>query len=372
MEQTDRQSIIEAVLEQCADNGSEEEVRKQIYEEVGSHLQGAFMTVSEKTELASQIYNSMCGLDILQPLVDDPDITEIMVNGPDYIFIEKSGRLTKTALTFDDKDHLLRVISHCFGKANKLIHEKNPIADMHLNTGARIHAVLPPISLNGPSLTIRKFTGIKPDLDMLVRQNGLSRQAADFLIDAVKQRKNIFLCGGTGSGKTTLLNMLSAYIPENERVVTIEDTAELNLQHLPNLVRLETRMAAPDGDGEINLTNLIKAALRMRPDRIIVGEVRGREAFDMLQAMNTGHPGSLSTGHANSCRDLIDRLCLMILMAVDIPWDAVRTLVASALDLIIFLARDASGKRYIKEISEVKGINSGQFVLGTCYQANPA
>ncbi len=305
----------------------------------------------------------MRGLDLLQPLLDHPQITEIMVNGPNQIFFEQNGQIHPCDLRFDSPGHLTGVIANFFGRANRLIHESKPLADMRLPDGSRVHAALPPVAPDGPVLTIRKFTGVKPDLSSLIQQDFISAEAAAFLVDALKRRQNLFLCGGTGTGKTTFLNILAQSIPKEDRVITIEDASELNLSCLPDWVRLEARQPGPDGQGGIPLSLLIRAALRMRPDRIIVGEVRGPEAFDMLQAMNTGHPGSLSTGHANSCHDLLNRLALMVLMGVQLPWDAVHALIASALDVLVHLSRTRSGGRQVQEICRLQVLEGGQVQL---------
>lgn len=364
----DQQQLIEKVLQSCdLDLDDDQAVRQSICLIVSETYTESQLTLHEKQQIVQSIYNSMRGLDVLQPLLEDQSITEIMVNGPDHIFVEKLGVIEQSQVSFEDESHLLQVIRHCFGRADRQINEHVPLADMRLDSGERVHAVLPPVALNGPVLTIRKFTGIKPDMQTLVEQGFLSEAAADYLIEAVISRQTIFLCGGTGSGKTTFLNILSAYIPPAERIITIEDSAELNLQDLPNYVRLEAKPAAPDGSGGVCITDLIRASLRMRPDRLIVGEVRGPEAFDMLQAMNTGHPGSLCTGHANSCPDMLSRLSLMILMAIQLPWDAIRGLIASALNLMVFLKRNQQGQRKIAEIVRIDGISADQFQIHTLF-----
>ncbi|MBN1891252.1 MAG: CpaF family protein, partial [Clostridiales bacterium] len=264
------------------------------------------MTLSEKRDLALSIFNSMRRLDVLQPMMEDPGITEIMVNGFDCVFFERDGFLFDSDIHFKDQETLQAVLTHFFSRANRPLNEASPIADLRLPDGSRANAVLPPIAPDGPILTIRKFTGIRPNMESLIRQEFISEEAADYLAEAVKNKQTIFICGGTGSGKTTFLNTLSSFIPKDERVVTIEDSAELSLQGLNNLVRLEARLPGPDGQGGINIGQLIRTALRMRPDRIIVGEVRGSEAADMLHALHTGHPGSLCTGHANSCVEMLN------------------------------------------------------------------
>ena len=364
-----RQRLINLILYKMGncDNQDDDSLRKLILFTVAEAYSGSQATFQERREIAASLFDAMRGLDILQPLMDDPNITEIMVNGPEMIFIEKQGQLRLSGIKFSSSSHLTGVITSFFGRANRLINEKKPLADMRLPGGERVHAALPPAALNGPVLTIRKFTGIRPDIEALIDHDFITRPAADELIDAVRQKKSIFISGGTGTGKTTFLNVLSGYIPLHERVVTIEDAAELALQGLTNLVRLEARPPGPDGDGEISLTDLLRAALRMRPDRIIVGEVRGREAYDMLQAMNTGHPGSLCTGHGNSCRDMLERLSLMVMLAVQLPWDAVNALVSSAINLIVQLSRSADGGRQITEICRVLPCDAGHYILEPCY-----
>ena len=368
-----RKTLTEQVLQaiQGREAVSDQELRQVILLTVAHAYSGSRYSFSERQAAASQLFNAMRGLDLLQPLVDDPEITEIMVNGPGSIFIEKQGLLQATDLSFDSSEHLTGVIAYFFGRANRQIHEKRPSADMRLPDGARVHAALPPAAPDGPVLTIRKFVGLRPDMRQLIESGFISVEAADYLAKAIRERKTLFLCGGTGSGKTTFLNILAACIPAHERVITIEDAAELALQGLPHGVRLEARLPGPDGSGEITLAELIRASLRMRPDRIIVGEVRGREAFDMLQAMNTGHPGSLCTGHANSCLDMIDRLSLMVLMAVQMPWDAIRSLVASALDLIVHLKRTGTGQRIVQEIAALTCSQSGVLDLAPVFIRNP-
>jgi pilus assembly protein CpaF len=365
IDEQNRHKLTEQVLQQI--NGqadvSDAALRRIILLTVAREYSGSKLSFQDRKVIADSLFDAMRGLDLLQPLVDDPTVTEIMVNGPGHIFYEQSGRLFRADLHFDNVRHLTGVITNFFGRANRLIHEKQPLADMRLDDGSRVHAALPPAAPDGPVLTIRKFAGLRPDMESLIDCDFLTLQAAELLVDAVKNHKTVFLCGGTGTGKTTFLNILSGFIPATERVITIEDAAELSLQGLPNLVRLEVRLPGPDGSGEITLADLIRSSLRMRPDRIIVGEVRGREAFDMLQAMNTGHPGSLCTGHANSCQDMLDRLALMVLMAVQLPWEAIRALIASALDYVVHLQRDGTGKRAIREICAVEGIDHDRIRL---------
>ncbi len=367
-----RQKLIDQVLRlqgnrSDLDNSS---LRKLILRVVLENYSGSNLTLDERQQIVTRLFHAMRGLDLLQPLMENDSVTEVMVNGPDRIFYEASGQLFDARLTFDHVDHLTAMISRYFGQANRLINEKQPIADMRLADGCRVHAVLPPAAPEGPVLCIRKFTGIRPDLSALTQSGFISPEAAEYLRQAVVNRENIFISGGTGTGKTTFLNALSACIQSAERVITIEDSAELNLQGLKNLVRLESRLAGPDGSGEITLADLIRSALRMRPDRIIVGEVRGSEAFAMLQAMNTGHPGSMSTGHANSAGDMLNRLSMMVLMDSQMPWDAILRLVSSALQLIVQLERSPSGQRSVIEISRIHGIQAGEFKLEPIFARN--
>ena len=369
LDETTRLKLTGLIMQQMGDqaNLDDDALKRLIILTIAHEYAGSKLSFQERTAIASGLFNAMRGLDLLQPLMEDPSITEIMVNGPEHVFFERNGILYTSDLHFDHVRHLTGVITNFFGRANRLLHEKNPLADMRLPDGSRVHAALPPAAPDGPVLTIRKFTGILPDMQAFIEDGFVTRQAADFLVDAVRKKQTIFLCGGTGTGKTTFLNILSGFIPSEERIITIEDAAELSLQGLPNLVRLEARAAGPDGSGEITLADLIRASLRMRPDRIIVGEVRGREAFDMLQVMNTGHPGSLCTGHANSCQDMLSRLSLMVLMAVQLPWDAIRGLIGSALHIMVHLHRTAQGKREINEICLVDHHDNREVTLLPVY-----
>jgi pilus assembly protein CpaF len=335
--------------------------------EVSVRTQGSHLTVQDKTNLIRHLFDAMRGLDILQPLLEEPSVTEIMVNSPSQIYIERNGRLEKTDYSFDSPAHLTHVISRYFGRANKLVHERSPIADMRLADGSRVHAILPPAAPDGPVLSIRKFTGIMPTMEALIKNNTLPAKEARFLIESVIARKNIFISGGTASGKTTFLNALAAFIPEHERIVTVEDASELDLTGKHNLVRLEARESAVDGGGEISLSDLIHSSLRLRPDRVIVGEVRGTEAYDMIQAMQTGHPGSMSTGHGNSTVEMLNRLSLLLMTSSQLPWEACRRMVASSIDLIVHLVRLADGRRLVREISSVAGFHEDAFQLKTHY-----
>ena len=347
-----RQAILEEILEEHPDleqvQGSA--LKSLLAKKVGEHFQGSGKSLEEMLHLTQSLQNTMRGLDILQPYLDDPEVSEIMVNGPDQIFIEKQGRIRKEDLQFDSEDHLLRVINRCFGRANRLINEQRPIASLRFEDGSRLQAILPPASPDGPALSLRRFSSLKPDLNDLVKRDSLSEEAADFLRSAVRDRKNIFISGGTGSGKTTFLNALSAAIPKTERVITIEDTAELDLQGVDNLLRLEAREPGPDGEGEVSLEMLIRAALRLRPDRIIVGEVRGSEAYPMIEAMRTGHPGSMSTGHADNPLAMAERLGMLLMRSLQLPWSQIMQILCHTLDLIVQLCRQADGKRQVSLI----------------------
>lgn len=329
---------------------------------VAGEAERSYLPLKSRLRLKKELFDSFRRLDILQELVDDPDITEIMVNGKDHIFIEKKGRLSRWDKAFDSAEQLEDLIQQIVSRVNRTVNLSSPIADARLEDGSRVHVVLAPVAVDGPVLTIRKFP--EPvTMDKLIRLGSISREAAVFLRTAVRAGYNIFVSGGTGSGKTTFLNALSEFIPEDERVITIEDSAELQIRHVPNLVRLETRVENRDGSREISMRDLIRASLRMRPDRILVGEVRGAEALEMLQAMNTGHDGSISTGHGNSPRDMVTRLETMVLMAADLPLAAVRNQIASALELMVHLGRMRDKSRKVLEIAEVIGCENGEVRL---------
>lgn len=367
-----RQQLIDHIVRKMDHvSDQDDKVRAIITRTVAEEYAGSNLTLAQRQAIIAQLFNTMRGLDLLQPLMDDSTITEIMVNGPEHIFVEKEGKIETVPLHFDGTEHLVNMISRFFGRANKPINEQNPIADMRLPDGSRVHAVMPPAAPNGPVLSIRRFNGIKPDLAELVKMDSLTQEAVEYLSRAVSSKRNIFISGGTSTGKTTFLNALSGCIDPAERVITIEDAAELDLQGINNLVRLEARAAGVDGQGAISLSDLIRSSLRMRPDRIIVGEVRGVEAYDMLQAMQTGHPGSMSTGHGNSCEDMLDRLGLMMLMASHLPWEASCRLVASALDLIIQLQRHGSGRRLVTDICKVTPGQSGIFHIHHIFTRDP-
>jgi pilus assembly protein CpaF len=309
------------------------------------------------------VLNDMTGFGPIQPLLDDPDISEVMVNGPKKIYVEKQGQLVRTSVTFDDDAHVMRVIERIILPLGRRIDPDSPTVDARLPDGSRVNAVIPPVALDGPSITIRKFLKDKLNTDQLVELGTLTENMAEFLKACVIARLNIVISGGTGSGKTTLLNILSGFIPENERILTIEDAAELQLQQ-DHVLRLETKTANMDGGGQTTVRDLVRNSLRMRPDRIVVGECRGGEALDMLQAMNTGHDGSLTTLHANSSRDALSRLETMVLMAgVELPLKVVRQQISSAVDLIVQQTRLKDGSRKITAITEVAGMEGDIIVL---------
>ncbi|MBE6004047.1 MAG: CpaF family protein [Lachnospiraceae bacterium] len=325
------------------------------------------LSLKNKLYLRSAIFNSFRRLDILSELLDNPEITEIMINSHREIFIERFGRQEKLNRSFESKDQLEEVIQTIVSKVNRTVNTSNPIVDARLEDGSRVHVVLPPISLKGPTLTIRKFP--EPiTMEKLIAYKSLTEDAAEFVKALTRAGYNIFISGGTNSGKTTFLNALSQYIPSDERVITIEDSAELQIQSVSNLVSMETRNANSEGEGQVSMSDLIKASLRMSPNRIIVGEVRGGEALDMLNAMNTGHDGSISTGHANSARDMLKRMEVMILQAADLPLPAIRSMIASAIEIIIHLGKTRDHKRRVLEISEVTGIENGEIILNQLYK----
>ncbi|MBQ8933788.1 MAG: CpaF family protein [Lachnospiraceae bacterium] len=325
--------------------------------------------LKEKLDLKNRLFNSFRKLDVLQELLDDRSVTEIMINSPEEIFIEINNRIRRWNVSFEDQERLEDIIQQIVSRINRRVNTSSPIADARLPDGSRVHIVLPPIALKGPTITIRKFP--EPiDMKKMIQSGTISYEAADFLKALVRTGYNIFISGGTSSGKSTFLNALTQFIPEDERVITIEDSAELQIRHVSNLVSLETRDANAEGEGEINMSMLIKASLRMRPDRIIVGEVRGAEAMDMLSAMNTGHDGSLSTGHANSTQDMLTRIESMVLMAVDIPLPAIKNQIAAGLDILVHLQRMRDHSRRVMEISEIKGVEDGEIRLNRIFSFN--
>lgn len=327
----------------------------------------SYLSIKDKERIRLEVFNSIRRLDILQELIDDKDITEIMINGSERIFIEKNGRIGPWEKKFESHQKLLDIIQQMVSKSNRIINEASPIVDSRLPDGSRVNIVLPPIALEGPIVTIRKFPYQSITIGKLIELGSVSIEVAEFLEKLVVSGYNIFVSGGTGSGKTTFLNVLSNFIPKDERVITIEDSAELQIKNVPNLVRLEVRNANVEGKNGITIRDLIKSALRMRPDRIVVGEVRDAAAIDMLQAMNSGHDGSLSTGHANSSVDMLNRLETLVLMGTDIPLMAVRKQIASAIDIIIHLGRLRDKTRKVLEVSEVLGCVDGEIEVNKLY-----
>lgn len=348
-------------------NFSDDEINEIIARAVFHKSKQILLNTEEKKLIISSVFNSLRRLDILQPILDDPEVTEIMINGAEDIFIEKHGKSSRFELKFESARKLEDIIQVMVTAVNRTVNESNPIVDARLRDGSRINVVLPPVALNGPIVTIRKFPEKPITIERLIELESLTGEAAEVLKKLVEAKYNIFVCGGTGSGKTTFLNALSNFIPGDERIITIEDSAELQILNIPNLVRLETRNANLEGKGEITIRELIRTSLRMRPERIIVGEVRGAEAIDMLQAMNTGHDGSLSTGHANSTRDMLSRLETMILSSSSLPLEAVRKQMASAIDIIIFLSRLRDKSRRTMEISEVMDVENGHIRINQLF-----
>ena len=344
------------------------DLEEKIEEIVSERLGNIYCPIQKRISIVNQIYGSIRGFGLLDELLSDDAVTEVMINGPEHIFIERGGRLYKSDRKFESQKRLEDVIQRIVGLAGREVNQANPICDTRLPDGSRVNVVLPPVALCGPTLTIRKFSKTPMTMEKLIGYGSLTPDIAEKLAILVKAKYNIFISGGTGSGKTTFLNALSNYIPKDERVITIEDSAELQIVGIENLVRLETRNANTSGSGQITIRDLIKSSLRMRPERIVVGEVRGGEALDMLQAMNTGHDGSLSTGHANSTEDMLSRLETMVLQgSAGLPLDAIRSQIASAVDIIIHLSRLRDKSRKTMEITEVVGYENGHIRLNPLY-----
>lgn len=342
---------------------------KQVIGECVQEESGLYMiSIRQKEELEESVFNAIRRLDVLQELLEDDTITEIMINGKDDIFLERNGHITKWDKSFENEERLEDIAQKIASLSNKIVNISSPIADTRLEDGSRVSIVLPPVALNGPVITIRKFYKDALTMEKLIETGLLTQEAADFLKMAVKSKYNIFISGGTGSGKTTFLNVLSEFIDNDERVITIEDAAELQINHVKNLVRLEARDANIEGKNEVTIRNLIRASLRMRPDRIIVGEVRGKETLDMVQAMSTGHDGSLSTGHGNSPKDMMTRLETMILMGIDMPVAAIRQQLTSAIDIIIHLGRLRDKTRRVLQIAEVVGVSRGEVKFNKLFE----
>ena len=351
---------------------TDENVREIIDKRILVHPERTALSCREMLSAAETVFcRTRRELSVLQPFADDPDVTEIMVNGKDDVFIEKRGELTRVDACFENIEELEDVIRRIAAKVHREVNELSPILDARLLDGSRVNAVYKNIALDGPALTIRRFPASAITLDDLIAYGSVTREAADFLILLVRAAYNIFISGGTSTGKTTLLNALSNFIPSSERVVTIEETAELQVTRVENLVRLECRGAVSEGRGEVNVRQLIKASLRMRPNRIIVGEVRGEEVLDMIQAMNTGHAGSLSTGHGNSTRGMLYRLEAMFLQAADFPIDAIRRQIAEGIDIMVHLGRLPGGGRAVFEIAEIVDFRGGEIVLNTLFAREP-
>ena len=346
---------------------SDEELYEMIDELIASKEKECRLSLRPKLKLRNSLFDSFRRLDILQELLDDKDITEIMVNGKEDIFIEKKGRSIRLNKRFKSNEQLEDMIQQIVSEVNRVVNVSSPIADARLKDGSRVHIVLPPVSLVGPIITIRKFPEVI-SMERLILLEAINKEASDFLKKLVRAGYNIFISGGTNSGKTTFLNALSAYIPDDERVITIEDSAELQLKHIKNIVRLEAKPANIQGEKAVSIADLIKASLRMNPSRIVVGEVRGAEALDMLQAMNTGHDGSLSTGHGNSPKDMLSRLETMVLSAADLPLAAIRSQISSAVDIMIHLGRLRDKSRKVLSIAEVGDCINGEIKLNRLYE----
>lgn len=346
----------------------DEELTRIIYRVLREAESREYLPLNVKTALGRELFNAFRKLDLLEEFLEDDEITEVMINGTQNIFYEKKGRIFQSDKRFLSKEKLEDVIQQIVAGANRLVNEASPIVDARLADGSRVNVVLAPIALNGPIVTIRKFPTESITMKQLIAWNSISEEVAEFLALLVESGYNIFISGGTGSGKTTFLNALSQYIPKDERIITIEDNAELRILDVPNLVSLEARNANVEGAGEVTIRQLIKSALRMRPDRIIVGEVRSAEAIDMLQALNTGHDGSLSTGHANSPEDMLSRLETMVLMGMELPLTAIRRQIASGIDVIVHLGRLRDKSRKLLEVSEVMDYREGEIHLQTVYR----
>jgi Flp pilus assembly protein, ATPase CpaF len=341
-----------------------------LYHEIDSTLlHRRDIGLKEKLYLRSAVFDSFRRLDLLSELLDDKNVTEIMINSPKEIFVEKKGKMERWNRSFQSDEQLYDLIQQIVSRINRAVNTKSPIVDARLEDGSRVHVVLPPIALKGPTVTIRKFP--EPiTIQKLIQLGSLTEEAAAFLESLVQASYNIFISGGTNSGKTTFLNALSQYIPKTERIITIEDSAELQIQGVNNLVSLETRNANAEGEGAVTISDLIKASLRMSPNRIIVGEVRGKECLDMLNAMNTGHDGSISTGHGNTAHDMLRRMETMVLQGAELPLSSIRNMIASAIEIMVHLGRSKDHKRRVMEISEVIGVENGEIQLKKLYQYN--
>ena len=366
----DKEMIREQVLQSIdmTREADEQELHEIIDRVIEREVEYKYITIEQRIRIHQDIFNSIRGLGVIEDLLEDENVTEIMINGKDHIFIEKEGRIERYSGCVGSDQRLHDIIQQIVGNTNRRVNESNPIADARLSDGSRVNVVLPPIALDGAVITIRKFAKEQITIEQLIKWKSITVEAADFLKKLVVSGYNIFVSGGTGSGKTTFLNVLSNFIAADERVVTIEDSAELQLKNIKNIVRLETRQANSQGENEITIRDLIKTSLRMRPDRIIVGEVRGHEVLDMLQAMNSGHDGSLSTGHANSPKDMLARLETMVLMGMEIPLNAVRAQIASGIDIIVHLSRMPDKSRKVVEVNEVQGYVNNEIQMNKIYE----
>ena len=344
------------------------EILAIIDEGICERAKSQVLSLESRRKLRMEVFYSLRRLDILQELIDDEEITEIMVNGRGKIFYEKQGRILQWDKCFRSREKLEDVIQQIVGTNNRVVNEYSPIVDARLADGSRVNIVLEPIAIDGSCISIRKFPKEPITMEKMIGFGSVSRELVEFLRELVTARYNIFISGGTGSGKTTFLNALSSFIPADERIVTIEDSAELQIRNIPNLVRLETRNDNMETGNGITIRDLIKTALRMRPDRIVVGEIRGAEALDMLQAMNTGHDGSLSTGHANSCRDMLKRIETMVLMGMELPLTAVQAQIAAGIDILIHLGRMRDRSRKVLDVMEITGYEDHEICLNPLYR----
>lgn len=360
-----KDAIRKLVLQQMPADSELDENRllQMIDDNIARSGEGRYMRHADKKKMRMEIFHSMRKLDVLQQLIEDDDITEIMVNGPEHIFIEKEGTLSETGLEFDSLERLHDIAQQIASAGNRIVNETNPILDVRLADGSRVNIVMPPIAMDGPVITIRKFPCEPLTMGRLIEFGAITPEADDVLRKLVQARYNIFISGGTGAGKTTFLNILSNYIPAGERIITVEDSAELQIRNVDNLVRLEARNMNVEGKNEVTIRELVKSALRMRPDRIVVGEIRDAAAIDMLTAMNTGHDGSLSTGHANSPADMLNRLETLVLMGMEIPLEAIRQQISSAIDIIVHLGRLRDRSRKVLAVSEVGCVKHGNVEL---------
>ena len=345
----------------------DEELIRRIEEQIEVEARETYLRLDEKRQLRHEVFNSLRRMDVLQDILEDESVTEIMVNGPNKIFVEKEGRMTETGLRFEGQGRLEDIAQQIASTGNRIVNESHPILDARLEDGSRVNIVVPPVAIEGPVITIRKFPKEAMTMRDLIQMGAVTEEVEEFLKKMVEARYNIFISGGTGAGKTTFLNILSNFIPRTERVITIEDSAELQIRNVDNLVRLEARNANVEGKNEVTIRDLVKSALRMRPDRISVGEIRDAAAIDMLTAYNTGHDGSLSTGHANSPADMLNRMETLVLMGLDIPLAAIRQQIASGIDLLVHLGRLRDKSRKVLEVTEVGDVVEGRIELYPLY-----